>query len=105
MAFGKHGDLSKGGGVQVLAGGGVAYPNPTDGGLYLSPVWVHEPAGPTIRGRLRGFWQLCHLYSGFTDGETFTGTGDLAGRTFTVMRQSANNGAYCIETSATLETN
>jgi len=102
---GKHGDLAKAAGTYVLGSGGLAYPNAADAGLYLSPVWVHEPSPLAIRGRLRGFWQVCHGLGGFNDGDTFGGVGDLAGKSFIIVKPSAGSGLYCIETSATLETN
>jgi len=101
---GKHGDYAKGyNGVMGTAA--LAFPNGADAGLYLSPVWVHDGTALAIRGRMRGFWQLCHNETAFNDGDTFTGTGDLAARTFTIIKPAASSGGYCIETSATLETN
>ena len=54
---------------------------------------------------MRGFYHLCHAIAGFSDGQTFSGSGDYAGKTFQVVKQSANNGLYCIEISNTVETN
>jgi hypothetical protein len=36
---------------------------------------------------------------------TFSGAGDYAGKTFMILSPGQNGGAYCIETSNTVETN
>lgn len=104
------GDQAKTASSNLLIGaaGSVAYPNSPDGGLYLSPVWVSENGGTNanvMRGRMRGLWQVCHATTPFGHGDTFSGTGDLAGRTFELIKPSGNSALYCIETSNTLETN
>lgn len=107
LAIGLHGDYMKSAGNGLLVGGAssLVYPNPVDGGLYMSPIWVVEVAGPLIRGRMRGLWQLCHPTASFAHGDTFTGVGDLAGKTFEVIKPSGNVALFCIETSNTLEVN
>lgn len=102
LAVGKHGDVAKGSASVLI--GTTTYPNPVDGGLYLSPVWIHEVSS-IVRGRMRGLWQPLHAIASFTDGDTFSGTGDLSGKTFEVVKQGGNGGVYMIETSNTLETN
>lgn len=106
-AVGKHGDASKGGGAALT--GFITYPNPLDVGLYMSPVWVHEDNGNTItiRGRMRGFWQQLHpLSAPINEGDTWSGTGPLAGKTFECVGAVADgSGKYVIETSDTWETN
>lgn len=104
-AFGKHGDRVKGSATTLT--GTVPYPNPTDGGLYLSPLWITDPnSSPAnaIRGRMRGFYQVLHDIANFNDLDTFTGVGDYAGKTFLLIKQGGNAGIYCIETSNTWET-
>lgn len=104
---GKHGDSAKSGGSGVL-NGIIPYTNPTDGGLYLAPVWIHDPTTvPTgsIRGRLRGIWHFCHAITAVSDLDTVSGIGTLVGRSFLFIKQSGNAGLYAIETSNTLETN
>ena len=104
--FGVHGDSAKSTSGTLF--GSVPFTNPSNGGLYIAPVWIHDPTtAPAngLRGRLRGFWQFLHAIASITDGDTFTGTGDLAGKTFVVLKQSRNAGVYIIETSNTLETN
>jgi len=55
-----------------------------------------------LRGTMRGFWGSDHPIATFNDGDTFSGAGALAGKTFRFVKGSANGGVYCIETSATL---
>jgi len=87
----------------VMGTGGLPFPQTTDSGLYLSPVWPTNSL--VLRGRMRGFWQICHATTSFADGDTFTGTGALAGKTFQIIKPGGGGGIFCIETSATLETN
>lgn len=100
---GKHGDAIKGSATALL--GTTIYPNTPDNGLYVSPVWIVEAATSTVRGRLRGFYQVNHAVANFSDGQTFTGAGDYAGKSFLVLKSSGNAGVYMMETSATVETN
>lgn len=99
---GKHGDSVKG--LSTFLAGSLLYPNTPDTGLYLSPVWVTEGTTGIVRGRMRGFYQICHPTTSFSDGQTITGAGDFAGKTFYIVKPSFD-GMYCIETSDTLETN
>jgi hypothetical protein len=110
VQVGRHGDVAKSG-QQALMVGVVPYPNPEDGGFYLSPVWVHDPttsAANNIRGYHRGIWQGLHTVGSVTDGDTFSGTGALAGKTFLVIknvRSASSLGYVVVETSNTLLTN
>ena len=86
--------------------GAIAYTNPANSKLFIAPVDItHTVGGNTKRGRMRGFWHVGHAISNFTNGDTFSGTGDLAGKTFLLIKQSMNAGIYCIETSTTWENN
>ncbi|MBU6231534.1 hypothetical protein KGP36_02600 [Patescibacteria group bacterium] len=104
------GDNAKSGGATVLKGI-VPFPNPEEGGLYLSPVWIADPTtSPTnnIRGRMRGFWHTLHPNTSINHLQTFTGIGDLAGRSFIAIKPTGDvsaSGTFMIEISATLETN
>jgi hypothetical protein len=103
---GKHGNAAHSAAVLV---GLFPYPNPTDGGIHLSPVHIHEPiSGLGIyRGRMRGFWHCLHpAGSQINDGDTFSGTGALAGKTFLVIKPGPGGlGTFVMETSNTWETN
>jgi hypothetical protein len=103
------GDLSKAGSLingssPVALSGAMPAPNAADNSYYLSPVWVSDSSW-SVRGRLRGLYHLCHAVSSFSDGQTFNGANDYAGKTFTVLLQGTSGGLYCIETSNTVDTN
>jgi hypothetical protein len=85
--------------------GAIQTPNTPDNTLYLSPIRISEPGSGTIRGRLRGFFQICHPASSFSDGQTFAGGGDYAGKSFIIVKQGTNAGFWAMETSNTVETN
>lgn len=104
QTFGKLGDYAKGAGAGYLAGGNI-YPNPTDGAVYLARVYVHSPTDNYIRGYMRGFWHFCHPIASVSDGFRFSGSGDLTGRIFQIVKPSNNAGLYTMEISNTVETN
>lgn len=97
--------------VDALVGyliGSISQWNPADGGSVLSPLWLYDNATGgqyTIRGRLRGLWHFLHPSYAVADGDTVSGTGTFAGRSFLFLKYSATNGIIVIETSDTLETN
>lgn len=95
-------------GLGVTLNGTVPYPNPLDSTIQLHQLFFCDnttsPVG-NIRGRMRGLWHWLHPIAGVTDGDTFTGAGDLAGKSFEIIKQSQNGGVYVVETSDTLETN
>jgi hypothetical protein len=67
----------------------VPYPNPADQSIDLAQFWVHEPLTNlgVLRGRLRGVWDFLHdPIAGVNDGDTFSGSGALAGKSFLVVR-------------------
>lgn len=91
--------------------GQIPYPNPSDGGLYVTQLWITDattvPTGG-VRGRERGMWNFLHDSTSVNDRDTVSGTGDLAGRTFLFLKPATTStsiGVFTIETSATLETN
>ena len=99
--MGKVGDFGKGtttSTAQVMSST-TGFPNGPDGAAYLSRVSVYEPTPKYIRGYLRGLYQFMHPISNITDNDVFSGTGDFAGRTFLLIKQSGNAGAYVIETT------
>ena len=110
--FGKHGDQDKEGATGI-ATGIIPYTNPSDGGLYLAPTWIHDPTtapAPSVRGRLRGIWQFLHPAASVNHGDTVSGAaaGELSGKTFEFIKtcpSSAGGGVIGVETSNTLETN
>jgi len=99
----KHGDGIKG--STTALNGNVPFLNPQDNGFYISPIWLADSSTGIVRGRMRGFYQICHATTSLVDAQTFTSSADFPGRTFQVVQKSANAGTYFIETSNTLETN
>lgn len=86
--------------------GFLAYPNPPDGGFYVSPLWVCESGGAiTLRGRYRGLYYPVHPVNTLQTGQTISGSGNYAGKTFMIFTPTYHNGWWAVETSATLETN
>ena len=85
--------------------GAIQTPNGPDNSLYLAPIQVVEPTTGLVRGRLRGLYQVCHPIASFADGQTFSGGGDYAGKTFQIVAKGYNGGFYAVEISATVETN
>lgn len=83
--------------------GPVPFPNPIDGGLYISPVTVHEAPVIGIRGVLRGLWQGIHPLASFSDGDTFDGQGTYATRSFEIVKtttgQTGANQYMVLETT------
>lgn len=104
--IGKHGNAAHS--DSVLAGRAM-YPNPYDDSLMLSQVWVHHDGGSNavIAGRMRGFWHFCHPVGvAVNDGDTFSGSGALSGKSFLVIKPGAEgDSVYVMETSDTWETN
>lgn len=91
----------------TLGQGVMSFPNPTDGGIYVARVFIQEPTTSSLssrRGWLRGFWSFGHPIVNVINGDTFTGTGDLAGKTFLIIKTSGNSGLYCMEISDTWDT-
>jgi hypothetical protein len=86
--------------------GVLGYPNASDGGLYLHPIWVMDDSTPdVVHGELRGFHHQCHPIAGFGHGDTFGGAGNFTGRTFITIKPTPAGGVYVVETSNTLNTN
>lgn len=106
IAFGKIGDISLGhasGGVNV---GTLPVSNIADNKIYVVPLRVIQTTGGNqIRGRMRGMWATVHPLASFADQETFSGSGDLNGKSFMVFKSTGNSGLYILETSDTWDTN
>lgn len=86
----------------------VKCPNPVDGGLYFSRLWVTEYTGGNIvwRGYLRGLWAWCHDSFPYANGDTISGTGALNGKSFQVVNPLFGPGGIptmLVETSDTLD--
>ncbi len=84
-------------------GGGLLYPNAADNAIYMTPTYLTfaQSSAGNLRGRFRGLWNWWHV-GGANDGDTFNGGGDLAGKSFLVIKASPNAGMFIIETSNTV---
>lgn len=88
-----------------LIGFGTTVPSldafPTANGMeYLPRFIVSDNTLPYMRGWLRGVYRVLQPV-GVNDGDTFTGTGGLAGRTFVLAKQvGASSVGLAIETTA-----
>ena len=102
LAVGKFSDTVRSNGATVMSNGGSTYPNPIGGALQMAPVWISDAiAANGARGLLPGVWNPLHPYP-LADGDTFSGTGNLTGRTFeAVCVQGAGSHQCFIETSDT----
>jgi hypothetical protein len=108
LAFGKFGykSLDTGAGSPTPFAGLIGFSNAPDNKIYIGQVRITTPTGGNyIRGRMRGFWGWCHPVSAISDGDTFDGSGDNAGKTFMLIKNTGNAGVYTIETSDTWEVN
>ena len=84
----------------VIGSNGATYPSTIEGGLLISRIRIGEAiVNGSFRGVLPGLWAPMHSRP-LGDGDTFTGTGDLAGRTF-VCRWVGTGGSVFVETSDT----
>jgi hypothetical protein len=100
---GKFGDLSFSSTTSSQMGTlGAAYPNPTDGALFMSPITVFEPGNYCVRGSLPGLWAPLH-HLPLNPFDTLDGTGDLEGKDFICLSSSYSTltGEFLIETSNT----
>ena len=68
-----------------MGAAGSAYPDPASGGMNLAEVVVHDAESTNqIRGRMPGLYNPIHNLPG-NPGDTFTGVGALAGKTFILL--------------------
>lgn len=89
--------------------GNISFPNPCDGGLYLSRYFLVAGAevGNHVRGYLRGLWMPLHPTGTFTENFIITGTGELAGKTLFLVstltsQNSGGGGPVALEISNTV---
>lgn len=70
-----------------------------DGNVSVAPLLLFDVSS-VLRGRLRGLYQI-QTPIGLADADTFTGTGDFAGRAFVVVYNFVQaNQALAVETTA-----
>lgn len=68
------------------------YPNSANGTLDLYPTYVGETANDVLRGLFPGMWFTSHAYTNFNHKDTFSGSGDLAGKDFVILRAGYQGG-------------
>lgn len=78
--------------------------NPENNAVFMSPLFVTEPTGSCIRGKMRGMYFIAANAS-VQDGEQFSGSGDYTGKTFYIVKSGAFGGLWAIETSNTVDAN
>ena len=98
--FGKHVDSARNAIATTFAGSTDVLPNPADGKIYLSKVWITD-YNSTLRGHMRGLYNLSHNIASVSNDDVFSGSIDSTDRTFMVVKLPG----YIIETSNTLDTN
>jgi hypothetical protein len=78
----------------------LAYPNVLGNSLVMFPMYLYQssPQTQAMRGSIPGVWVPCHNNPA-NNGDTFSGSGALAGRSFIVLRMG--NGTCCFELSDT----
>jgi hypothetical protein len=96
--FARFTDYAGGGGMSNLQGT-IPYPSPIDGGINLARLFIGE-ASAGRRGYMPGAWAWMHAVNQANALDTFSGAGDLAGRTFVYM-PLGNSYAFVLETSDT----
>jgi hypothetical protein len=107
VLFGKWGDSARGGAATSVGSGssGLAVPEPVTGALHVAPVHITDTNLNHVRGRMRGFFQLCNNTTALSNGDTITGSGAYTGRTFLAIKPGANACCYCLDITGPWETN
>lgn len=84
----------------VFGSGGLDYPAPGSGFMYLSAIEVWE-AGAVLRGVLPGVHAPLHPSTQLTDGAVETSVAGMPGRRFVVQKSNTNigPGAFVIDTT------
>jgi hypothetical protein len=78
--------------------------NPPSASFIWAPCWINEANMLTVRGRLRGMWVPCAVYTFATNFDEFEGSLDLAGRTLKLITPCPGPSAIAWEISDTWET-
>jgi hypothetical protein len=107
----KWGDTARGNATALYNMGsqGLSLPEPVTSEIHVAPIHITD-LNQDVRGRMRGFFHVCHNASplavngGIADLSTVAGTGVYAGRTFLVLA-SLNNYVYFIDITGPWETN
>lgn len=108
LAFSKTTDYNFAGtntsGARILAGNLLTYPNPSESGIHLARVRLIESGQAWPKGYLRGYWSWGHAVTSPADRDTFSGSDEMASRTFQIVKASCDSGLHVVETSSTWDT-
>lgn len=86
----------------IIGNGSITGPNSAGGLWFPFPIFMQDCTNNLVRGIVRGWYHLPQNPANLNDGDTFSGSGDLAGKTFRVIKGTANNqGLFVVETSDT----
>jgi hypothetical protein len=99
----RGGDRTKGGSGNLI--GLMALPNPADGRIWLSPLFIMNVSPAVLRGKFRGHYHFLHTLASVADGDTISGSGIYAGRTFLIFKQSPGAGVHCFDITGPWDTN
>jgi hypothetical protein len=83
--------------------GGFVYPNPSDSNFIMDRCLVcDDMTNADLRGYMPGLWNPLH-YDPANDADTFSGNGDLSGRSYLIVANvnTSSAGKSVIETSDT----
>jgi hypothetical protein len=78
----------------------VTFASSLDGNIYLARLLIAEQSPAILRGWLRGLYEII-TPAGLADGDTFSGSGDFAGRTFVVVRSFGGTATQCLAAETT----
>ena len=100
---GKHWDFAKCAWCADVPMGGtpnaLPWPNPPDGKIWLSPVWVNEAddvgTWRNLRGYLRGVWAPLHNVPAQAFGSVIHGVGHLAGHRYVLVGPLVYDNSGC----------
>ena len=81
--------------------GGMTYPHPSDGGLYVSKFFINEGSAAITRGTTPGLWNILHAKPAL-HLDTWLGTGAFAGKKFMAVN-AYNGGQIAMEISNTIQ--
>ena len=101
VTAGKISDGARSNGSSTIGSGGVAFPSPVDGGLYVAPIYVVEPGAAAVRGVLPGLLNPLHSTKPFAHGDTWIASGDLSGKTLMAVNFNSASSQCLVEISNT----
>lgn len=96
-SIGTNGYLSA---ASMFGRGSLPYPNPSNNGAYIAPIFMHDTLG--VRGRMAGTYDIMHIKP-FAHLDTFDGTGIYSGKSFMAVNVRVGTifGQIAVETSNT----